>query len=349
MKITKKRIKQFLIAAQVVIWGSFILATIDLREQTPFSNSIVEILWLFVPFIFLVNFNWYFLAPRFLKRGSYLRYALFVLVTIIGCAIILTQNPYFVEQNEMYLMMSGSGTKYLIPGLLTMSYVTFMAYLISMPFYLSIGWFDQQGKIDKLESENLRAELSILKDQINPHFFFNTLNNLYSLTLNKSEQAPEAMLKLSELMRYVIYDAKKPLVTIQEEVEYLENYFEIQRIRIGDKAEIEFTCEIDDPSTKVVPLLFINLIENAFKHGTDSMVKGGDIECTLKVKNGRLEFNVKNEYELKESKESGVGLTNLERRLALIYPDRHSLTITDGKNTFYVSLVIEKTDDLSNS
>lgn len=343
MNITKQRIKQLLIAAQVLVWVSIITATIDLRQ------SLAQVLWLYIPYMFLINFNWYYLAPRFLQKGTYLRYALYVLATILGCAIVLTLNGNFANESEMWLIISESGTKYLIPMILTMSYAISVVYLLSMPFYLSFGWFEQRSKIDKLESENLRSELSGLKEQINPHFFFNTLNNLYSLTLNNSDKAPEAMLKLSELMRYVIYDAKKPFVSIQEEVDYLESYFELQKIRIGEKAHVTFSHSIDDPTTQVVPLLFINLLENAFKHGVDSMVEGGNIECNLTLEKGRLEFNVKNAYERGETNDAGVGLANLKRRLALLYPEGHTLTVTDGTNTYYVSLIIEKTDELSHS
>ncbi len=343
MKITKQRIKQLLIVAQVLIWISIIMATIDLRQP------LVQVLWFYIPYIFLINFNWYYLAPRFLQKGTYLRYGFYVLATILGCAIVLTLNGNFANESEMWLIISESGAKYLIPVMLTMSYAVSVVYLLSMPFYLSFGWFEQRSKIDRLESENLRSELSSLKEQINPHFFFNTLNNLYSLTLNNSDKAPEAMLKLSELMRYVIYDANKPFVSIQEEVDYLESYFELQKMRIGEKAKVMFSHSIDDPTTQVVPLLFINLLENAFKHGVDSMVKGGSIECSLTLEKGRLEFNVKNAYESGETNDARVGLANLKRRLTLLYPESHTLTVTDGTNTYYVSLIIEKTDELSHS
>jgi len=311
--------------------------------------SLLYIIGLCIPIMVLINVNWYFLAPRFLKKGSYGIYALYVGIVIIVCAAALALNSNFIDQNDMKFIIGASSRQTFIPGILVLMYTLFIVYLISMPFYLSLGWFDQQSKIDKLESENLRSELDSLKDQINPHFFFNTLNNLYSLTLTNSDKAPEVILKLSELMRYVIYDASKPSVTIQEEVDYLESYFEIQKIRLGTKAEVHFEYQLDDPSTEVIPLLFINLLENAFKHGTDSMVKGGYIHCALRVEKGRLTFELKNHYEKTDSIKEGLGLANLKRRLSLAYPDSHSLTITDENSTFDVSLIIRKTDDLPHS
>jgi hypothetical protein len=344
-----------LIIAQALVWVAIIFASIPIQTNRAAegfdSMTTPEVIVVFLPFMVLINLNWYFLAPRFLRRGSYGKYVLYIGATIVGCATLLGLNQNFMDQSDLWLLFGDSERQLLIPGIFTMTYALFLVYLLSMPFYLSLGWFDQQSKIDKLKSENLRTELDSLKDQINPHFFFNTLNNLYSLTLSNSEKAPEVILKLSELMRYVIYDASKPFVTIQEEVDYLASYFEIQKIRLGAKAEVHFESHIDDASAAIVPLLFINLLENAFKHGTDSMVEGGTIQCALQLEKGRLTFQLKNRYEkaISTKEEEGMGLDNLKRRLALAYPDSHSLTISDENGIFDVSLTIEKTDDLPHS
>lgn len=356
MNINKRNIRYLLILAQVlfwvvIIWGSYPLQTrleADGVERVP----LITLLWFCLPFILLININWYFIAPRFLKRGSYGSYGLYVAGSIIFCSIILAFNPIVVEQVDMWLIMGESGRKLLVPRILTMMYILTVTYLLSMPFYLSLGWFDQQSKIDKLESENLRSELNVLKNQVNPHFFFNTLNSLYSLSLKKSEKAPEIILKLSELMRYVIYDANKPLVPIQEEVEYLESYFQIQKLRLSSNVKVAFHWQVDDPSTGIVPLLFINLLENAFKHGTDSMVSSGMVNCTLQLEKDQLTFRLKNRYEkaIKEKDEKvGLGLQNLKRRLNLAYPKCHTLSISDENGTFDVLLTIEKTDELPHS
>ena len=357
MKITKKHIRYFLIIAQSLVWAAIIWATIPISTRRAAAVdgidtlTVPEIIWVFIPYIVLINVNWYYLAPRFLRKGSYGKYALYVGALIFACAAALALNQSFMEQNDLWLIFGESERELLIPGIFTMIYALFVVYILSMPFYLSLGWFDQQSKIDKLESENLRTELDSLKDQINPHFFFNTLNNLYALTLSNSEKAPEMILKLSELMHYLIYDGSKASVAIQEEVDYLESYFEIQKLRLKEHADIRFEPQVDDSSTRILPLLFINLLENAFKHGTDSMTKGGRIECSLHMQNGRLNFRLKNRYEkiISTKKEEGLGLDNLKRRLALAYPGSDSLTFTDENGIFDVSLVIDKTDELSHS
>jgi two-component system sensor histidine kinase AlgZ len=145
------------------------------------------------------------------------------------------------------------------------------------------------------------------------------------------------------------YDANKPYVTIQEEMDYLEDYFEIQKIRLSNKTEIHFESKINELSYPVLPLLFINLLENAFKHGVESMIKGGYIRCSIQLQKGKLQFRVKNKYENNEQKKEGKGLINLKRRLNLAYPDAHSLTIKDENGIVDVSLTIDKTDEVSHS
>ncbi|MGB6035085.1 MAG: sensor histidine kinase [Cryomorphaceae bacterium] len=355
MKITKRHIRYLLMIAQALVWLAIVMASIPLQTRRLANGvsefSIFDVIWICFPFFVLINVNWYYLAPHFLRKGSYGGYALRVGALIIMCAVPLAINHKIMDQNDLWLIFGDSEREFLIPGIFTMIYALFVVYLLSMPFYLSLGWFDQQSKIDKLESENLRTELDSLKDQINPHFFFNTLNNLYALSLSNSEKAPEVILKLSELMHYVIYDCSKPSVTIQEEVDYLASYFDIQKLRRDEHADIRFESHVDDPSTLIAPLLFINLLENAFKHGTDSMTKGGCIECSLRMQNGRLTFRLKNRYEkiISTKKVEGLGLENLKRRLALAYPNNHSLTITDENGIFDVSLIIDKTDELPHS
>ncbi|AFU70348.1 two -component sensor histidine kinase LytS-like protein [Psychroflexus torquis ATCC 700755] len=289
------------------------------------------------------------MAPRYLKKGSFVKQGLYILGTLLVCAFIFSLNSNINEGNQLQLMTTEPEKSFFIPSYLIHVYLFFITYLVSMPFYLSLGWFEQQSKIDKLESETLRTELDSLKNQINPHFFFNTLNNLYSLSLSNSEKAPKAILKLSELMRYVIYDPSKPYVTIQEEMDYLDNYFEIQKIRLSNKTEIQFESKIDELSYPVLPLLFINLLENAFKHGAESMIKGGYIHCSLQLQKGKLQFHVKNKYENNKQKQEEKGLINLKRRLNLAYSEVHSLTIKDENGICDVSLTIDKIDEVSHS
>ena len=154
--------------------------------------------------------------------------------------------------------------------------------LIPIPVFFGLWFYEQWRWLKTLQAEKGKAELALLKSQINPHFFFNTLNNLYGLTVEKSDQAPAVVLKLSDMMRYTIYEGKEDFVSIKNEVKYLENYIELHKIRFQKKVNIDFTHQIKEDG-KVAPLLFIILLENAFKHGVEKMTENAYIHLDLKT------------------------------------------------------------------
>jgi LytS/YehU family sensor histidine kinase len=202
-------------------------------------------------------------------------------------------------------------------------------------------WVYEQWKwLKTLQADKSSAELELLKTQINPHFFFNTLNNLYSLTVTRSEKAPEVILKLSDMMRYTIYEGKKELVPLKSEIEYLENYIELHRIRYKKSVKIAFDHDIDS-NTEISPLLFIILLENAFKHGIDTLSDAAYISMKLTQNEKEIDFSIENNFDPKEiSVDKGIGLENLKRRLDLIYPRQHELIIAQENNVFNVNLKV---------
>ena len=192
----------------------------------------------------------------------------------------------------------------------------------------------------KLKNEQTQAELLHLRSQLNPHFFFNTLNNLYGLTIKNSKLAPEVILKLSEMMRYTIYEGEKRSVTIKDEITYLENYIELHKIRYKKSVLIEFNHAIDKSLT-ITPLLFINLLENAFKHGVDTLREDAFIKMNLSNKENVIYFSIENNFnEKKKNQKIGIGQTNLKRRLSLLYPKKHTLEFTQTENIYKVVLKI---------
>ena len=215
--------------------------------------------------------------------------------------------------------------------------------ILVTPFLiLLINWFYQQWKwLKTVESKKSKAELALLKSQINPHFFFNTLNNLYGLTVEKSDEAPSVVLKLSEMMRYTIYKGNEDVVLLKDEIEYLKNYIELHKIRYNKTVEITFnhSCELD---YKVAPLLFIIPLENAFKHGVESLTEGAYIHVDLKTNNGVIHFNIENNFEVSEThKNVGIGLDNLKQRLKLLYPNSHKIQIETKSSNYKLVLEIE--------
>lgn len=215
------------------------------------------------------------------------------------------------------------------------------ASLIALIFaYVIFSWFFKQWKnIQTLKNKKSSAELALLKNQINPHFFFNTLNNLYSLIKSDPDTAQEYVLKLSNMMRFTIYKGKEEMVSIQDEVSYLTNFIELQTARYHKKIEIDFQQNIENKETLIPPLLFIILLENAFKHGVESLVDNAFIHIKLKESKDGIAFSVQNNFDLEElSKTNGIGLKNLKDRLHLLYPNTHNLTFKIEGNTYLATL-----------
>lgn len=185
-----------------------------------------------------------------------------------------------------------------------------------------IGWdrYQRRHQVMRLKEEALRAELAALKNQINPHFFFNTLNNLYSLSVAGSERTPEMILVLSELMRFTIYEGKKDHVALQDEVDYLRHYIALQRIRVKGDIEVEFEVALADPWARIPPLMLMILLENAFKHGVATLTEDAYIHLVLRATEEKVFFEVCNNFDPQAAaKEPGIGMANLKRRLQLTY------------------------------
>ena len=212
--------------------------------------------------------------------------------------------------------------------------------ILTVPFFvLFIGWVFQQWKwLKTLESKKSKAELSLLKNQINPHFFFNTLNNLYGLTVEKSDDAPNVVLKLSDIMRYTIYMGKEDLVSLKEEVEYLQNYIELHKIRYQKSVDIQFKHD-NTLNFKIAPLLYIIALENAFKHGVERLTENAYIHINISTDEGGVLFEIENNFEkLDTAQNAGIGLDNLKQRLQLLYPKKHQLTIESKDSVYKLSL-----------
>lgn len=215
--------------------------------------------------------------------------------------------------------------------------------ILSTPFLvLLLSWFYQQWKwLKTIESKKAKAELALLKSQINPHFFFNTLNNLYGLTVEKSDDAPNVILKLSDIMRYTIYMGKEDFVPLKEEIEYLKNYIELHKIRYHKSVDINFTHS-DESDYLIAPLLFIIPLENAFKHGVERLTEDAYIHMNLKTEDGIIHFEIENNFETQETKNTiGIGLDNLKQRLKLLYPNKHKTQIEVNEDIYKLSLKIE--------
>ena len=213
--------------------------------------------------------------------------------------------------------------------------------VLSVPVIVAIQWYQLDNQIVRLQKEKSETELNLLKQQINPHFFFNTLNNLYALSITKDQQTPEVILKLSELMRYVIYKGKEELVPIQEEIKYIEDYIQLQQIRLHKKLDFQFDKTIINREQHIPPLLFITFVENAFKHGIEPAEKDCFLHLTVSSNKNKLTFTCKNSIEEKINTPKGIGLTNLKRRLQLRFPNQHTLQVEETPTQYHAMLQID--------
>lgn len=211
-------------------------------------------------------------------------------------------------------------------------------------FLVICRWlFKQIRSIIRLKNEKAKTELLHLKSQVNPHFFFNMLNNLYGLVDKDSKKAQELILKLSDMMRYSIYDGQKETVLLSQEISYLQNYIELHKMRYHKAIDIVFKHEIKDEDYKIMPLLFIILLENAFKHGVENLRENAYVHINMTAENNQVHFDIENNFDVTlDNGQEGIGLNNLKRRLELVYPKRHTLSFTKTADVYKAELNINK-------
>ncbi|MFN5772530.1 sensor histidine kinase, partial [Flavobacterium sp.] len=220
----------------------------------------------------------------------------------------------------------------------------FFIVVITSSFKFFREYLRKQALLIKVENEQLKTELALLKSQVNPHFLFNTLNNLYGLiTQNQNQQASDVTLKLADLMRYLLESSKTDLVNLNKEIQFIDDYLSLEKIRLSQKTDINFTVSGMNKELFVAPLLFIPLVENAFKHGLNTILADSFAHFSLSVQGNELFFEAINSVEksTENSEKSGTGLENLKKRLQLIYPQKHQLDIEQTSNQFKVILHIQ--------
>ena len=225
----------------------------------------------------------------------------------------------------------------------------FIVYIvITTLLKLSKSWFlvsELQKELLEKEKQKTEAELKALKAQINPHFFFNTLNSIYSMALDKDDRLPATVLQLSDLMRYFLYDAKDNFIPLEKELAVVNNYIALQKIRSGEHLKIEINKEGTATDLQIAPLLLITFLENAFKHGAKGNSENTFICFDTRIEKNQLTFRVENNKglvdEVKKDEKGGLGLENVKRQLELLYPGKHSLTIKDQQDRFVVQLQLD--------
>lgn len=215
-----------------------------------------------------------------------------------------------------------------------------LTFALSTSLKITSEWVKNENIKKEMETEKLQSELSFLKSQVNPHFLFNTLNNIYYLAYKKSDDTTTALFKLSQLMRYMLYESDVNKINLQKEIEYLENYIDLQKIRSTDNLQINLVKEGDIEAYYIEPMLLIPFVENAFKHGISNL-EDCKIDISVSVQHEKLVLKVSNRiftHKKAISNDKGIGLQNVKRRLKLLYPGKHELTLNNEDNTYYVVL-----------
>jgi LytS/YehU family sensor histidine kinase len=213
-----------------------------------------------------------------------------------------------------------------------------------------IKWYDDRKAAEEKMIRDHKFELELLKAQLNPHFFFNTLNNIYSLVLKKSDEAPAALMKMSEIMRYMLYDSKTEKVPLGKELEYLDDYIELQKLRFADPGYIDYSVSGDLQDHEIPPMLLLSFVENAFKHGKKRVTNPGIIirvSTTATLLNFVVSNYIIDDQAVDNPGHTGIGLKNIRRRLELLYPGSHNLTISarDGRYTVNLDIYIKNQSD----
>ncbi|RKR09471.1 histidine kinase [Flavobacterium sp. 90] len=346
-----------------MIWVFFILTSLIQFYESPFRiNNDFYVQW--VTGIVLFYLNYFYLVPALLLQKKYWLYFTFVVILIAAFMIIRINyfipefkhiRPRMIPPEELKLMYKGPRIRGIMatrqplffkigPSLFYILIITISAAIRTLTEFYN----NQQNKLIA-ETHRTNTELIYLRKQTNPHFLFNSLNSIYSLAHKKSDLVPDAIVTLSELMRYMLYETDNKTVALEKEINYIQNYIELQKLRLNNIEDIVINVHGDTKNKFIEPLLLISFVENAFKYGTD--YKGAaHVKIKIFILNNSLDFWIENTIEnyLKDPENSGIGLVNIQNRLDLLYPDAHELNITQDNDFYRVHLNL-KLDEIQNT
>lgn len=338
--VFKKRRVALLHVAFWCVYVSFFFYQISSRPG-PDNNLAISINRTLVHVIFnmaAAYMNYFIFLPRYLKRRRLGQYLLEFALPFIALMTVRVHVQRWMVDAYTYKEAYFYSNIYIVQMSAT---CLFIVIFVAMLRFLQ-DWFELEARQKELENEKLSAELSFLKEQINPHFLFNTLNNLYYLAYTKSDNTTEVIAKLSQMMRYMIYESNHPQVELSKEIEYMQNYVSLERLRLTNQVPIRFDVQGELSGTKVAPLILITFLENAFKHGVASNNKNAWVELSLKIEGKNCVYTVANSkingVHSDHNGKSGIGLQNVKRRLELTYPDRYTLDVQELPDKYSVQL-----------
>jgi sensor histidine kinase YesM len=314
-------------------------------------------IWVKMPLILITSLTWgifhlmtisytivYYLVPKFFVKK---KYVLFVVSILLLFIMVFGINILYLRITTSFTFAIGRTVQY--PNIYIRG--TLIRLLGNAPLICGIllslktlkTWHLKQVENETLTRETASAELQLLKAQIHPHFLFNTLNNIYSFTLSKSPQAAELVQKLSDMLSYMTSDCEQIIVPLEKEIQLIKDYIGLEKVRYGDRLDIQMHINGDYKDKMIVPLLMIPFVENCFKHGA-SMMRGRQwMQLIININDNDLDFTLSNSkppQTIDSNNKKGIGLANVQKRLRLLYPGKHSLKIESTSNTYLVHLQV---------
>lgn len=280
----------------------------------------------------------YWLIPSLLLRKKYAAFAVLTVFHAILFGFALWLVLYFFVYCAGCIYEADYPLLYL-PKIFALIITNYEIPAIAAVIVIFKRWYAEAQRTRELEKDKLQAELQFLKSQIHPHFLFNTLNNLYALALKKSDKTPDVVIRLSEMLDYMLYQSNEPEVKLTKEIELIKAYLELESIRYGKRLDLRFNIEGEPGEKRIAPLLLLPFVENSFKHGASNNINKPFIHIKLEITHQWLLLTVANSFgeQTKESYSEGIGLKNVQRRLDLLYNGRHQLDITRDDGVFNVS------------
>ncbi|GAB3340553.1 hypothetical protein GCM10027299_54050 [Larkinella ripae] len=350
---------RYRVAWHVLFWllllayEALILGSIDDQYRQRFTITLVELpVKMLATYVLL-----YLLIDKLLLRKRYGAFFSFFLVSIAAVGLAQRLLGYYLIY-PLYYPAALSMPVFFLPKILIYTFATYsMAAIPAAIHLMKKGYVDQQRTqqlqevTQQLAKEKLEAELKLLKSQIHPHFLFNTLNNLYALTLNGSPKSPEIVFKLSELMSYMLYDSNLPQVPLRKEIQYIENYITLEKIRYGDRLDVSLNLYASLDGIQIAPLIILPFVENSFKHGVSRQLDCVWVRVDVLTNANSLIFKIENSKAaqaptVRPGAYSGIGLQNVRKRLDIIYGTRYSLQLFDEEETYLVVLKIDLVPDV---
>ncbi len=351
--------RKLVLALHIIAW--IIIISIPLYLNNAFGGGNQHRLYQFYTHTFSAIIVFYvgylLLVPKFFLRGRNWIYVV-SLVALITATYYLTSfinNSLLYDAvqdakfQEVMKKLAASGEEVHPPWKAFGLYNHILASLMISGFALGLGVMEKLKQNEKrqkeLEKEKLNSELAFLKNQVSPHFFFNTLNNIYSLIGIDGPTAQESVLKLSKMMRYLLYESEQGETLMSHEIDFMTHYIDLMKLRLSPRVDLQISFPKDYPDFAIPPLLFIPFIENAFKHGV-SHREPSFIKISMKIDTGQILFVAENTIwkttQTGDVQHSGIGLENVKKRLGLLFPDKHELKIESSETVFHVELSVRK-------